>query len=84
MSLSYTTRRRLSLLVLTLGLPAYIAAALILTGWLYTHFGRLPLWAEFAVFVVLGVIWIVPLKPIFLGVGQPDPDAKIPPQDPDT
>lgn len=84
MSLSYTTRRRLSLLVLTLGLPAYIAAALILTGWIYTRFGRLPLWAEFAVFVVLGVLWIVPLKPVFRGVGQPDPDLKTPPQDPET
>jgi len=25
---------------------------------------------------VLGVAWILPLKPVFRGVGQPDPDAR--------
>jgi len=24
--------------------------------------------------VLLGVVWVLPLKRLFLGVGQPDPD----------
>jgi hypothetical protein len=31
---------------------------------------------ELAIYVGLGVLWIVPLRPIFLGIGQPDPNAK--------
>ncbi len=73
--LSYKTRRRLSLLVLVVGLPAYIIAAVSLTGWLGARFGRLPIWGEFVVFGVLGVLWILPLKPVFIGVGKADPDA---------
>ncbi len=83
MSLSYQTRRRLSLLVLVVGLPLYIVAAISLTGWLTARFGRLPIWAEFAVYVGLGVLWIAPLKPVFTGVGQADPDLKNDAQGPD-
>ena len=27
-----------------------------------------------AIYVFFGVAWVFPLKPIFKGVGQPDPD----------
>lgn len=83
MSLSYRTRRRLSLLVLVVGLPLYIVAAVSLTGWLGARFGRLPIWAELGVYVGLGLLWIAPLKPVFLGVGQADPDAPSDTQGPD-
>lgn len=76
MSLSYKTRRRLSLLVLVVGLPLYIVAAVSLTGWLDARFGRLPIWAELGVYVGLGFLWIAPLKPVFTGVGREDPDAE--------
>lgn len=71
MALSYKTRRRLSLLILVVGLPLYIVAAVTVVG----LFERPSIWVELAVYVGLGVIWAVPLKSVFRGVGQPDPDA---------
>ena len=71
MALSYKARRRLSLLILLVGLPAYIVLAITLVTWL----DRPPFWAELLVYVALGVVWIFPFKLIFRGVGQADPDA---------
>ncbi len=71
MALSYKTRRRLSLLILLVGLPAYIAAAL----YVVSLFDRPSIWVEFAVYVGLGIVWALPFKAVFRGVGQPDPDA---------
>ena len=75
MALGYKARRRWSLVVLLIALPAYIVVAVTLTDWLRARYDGLPVLVELIVFVVLGVIWIVPLKRVFLGVGQPDPDA---------
>jgi uncharacterized membrane protein YbhN (UPF0104 family) len=71
MALAYKTRRRLALLILLVGLPIYIVAAVSLVNWL----DRPSIWVEFLVYVGLGLVWIVPLKPVFKGIGQPDPDA---------
>lgn len=71
MALSYKSRRRLSLLVLLVGLPAYIAAA----WWVMSLFDITSVWLEFAVYVLLGILWALPLKAVFKGVGQADPDA---------
>ena len=71
MALSYKTRRRLSLLILLVGLPVYIATAL----YVVSLFDRPSLWVEFAVYVGLGILWALPFKAVFKGVGQPDPDA---------
>jgi hypothetical protein len=76
MALSYKTRRRLSLLVLLVGLPAYIALA----WWVVSLFERPSIWVEFAIYVGLGVVWALPLKAVFKGVGQADPDATDPGQ----
>ncbi|MCT4683191.1 MAG: DUF2842 domain-containing protein [Roseicyclus sp.] len=72
MALSYKARRRLSLVFLFLGLPAYIALA----WWIMSLFERPSLWVELAIYTVLGVIWAFPLKAVFKGVGQADPDAR--------
>ncbi|MCU4653977.1 DUF2842 domain-containing protein [Roseibacterium sp. SDUM158016] len=71
MALSYKTRRRLSLLVLLVGLPAYIAMA----WFIVSLFERPSVLVELMVYVVLGILWALPLKAVFLGVGQADPDA---------
>lgn len=71
MALAYKTRRRLALLILLVGLPVYIVAAVSLVGWL----GRPSVLVELAVYVGLGVLWILPFKSVFKGIGQPDPDA---------
>ena len=71
MALSYKSRRRLALLLLVVGLPAYIIAAVSLMNWL----DRPNIWIELAVYVGLGVLWALPFKAVFRGIGQADPDA---------
>ncbi len=75
MPLSYKARKRWSLVILLIGLPLYIVVAVNLVD----LFDRPPLWVEFVIYVGLGVVWILPFKFIFKGIGQPDPDA--PPED---
>ena len=72
MALSYKARRRWSLVILLIGLPIYIVSAVTIMNWL----GRPSLAVEFFVYVALGVVWALPFKFIFRGIGQPDPDAR--------
>ncbi|QMU57152.1 MAG: DUF2842 domain-containing protein [Boseongicola sp.] len=72
MALSWKARRRWSLVILLIGLPIYVVVAISIVNML----DRPPIWLEFILYVVLGVAWILPLKPIFLGIGKPDPDAQ--------
>lgn len=71
MALSYKTRKRLSLLILLVGLPLYIVVAVNVVE----MFGRPGFLVELLIWVVLGVVWALPFKAIFKGVGQADPDA---------
>ena len=75
MALGYKTRRRLSLLVLLVGLPAYIVVGGH-AGWADSTARRS--WFELAVYLGLGFVWILPLRAVFRGVGQPDPDQDDP------
>lgn len=68
--LSYKARRRWSLVLLLVGLPAYIVAVVTVVNWL----DRPPIWLELLVYVVLGVLWALPFKFVFKGVGKDDPD----------
>jgi predicted MFS family arabinose efflux permease len=70
MALSYKARKRWSLVVLLVGLPLYIAAALFVVS----LFDRPPFWLELVVYIVLGFLWMLPFKFVFIGVGKPDPD----------
>ncbi len=72
MSLSYKARRRWSLIILLIGLPAYIAAA----WYVVSLFDRPSILVELGVYVALGVVWALPFKFIFKGIGQADPAAK--------
>ncbi|MDZ4094511.1 MAG: DUF2842 domain-containing protein [Paracoccaceae bacterium] len=72
MALSYRARRRLSLLILLVGLPLYIVVAVSVVNAL----DRPPFWAEIVVYVVLGFLWMVPFRFVFRGIGQPDPQAQ--------
>ncbi len=71
MALSYKARKRLSLLILLVGLPVYIVVAIKVIS----LFDRPSILVELAVYIVLGFLWAFPLKSVFKGVGQPDPDA---------
>lgn len=71
MALSYKARRRWSLVILLIGMPLYIIAALKVV----TLFERPSMLLELFIYVALGIVWILPFKFIFKGVGQADPDA---------
>ena len=71
MAVSYKARKRWSLMILVIGLPLYAGLAVNLVAIL----PALPKALEFIMYVVLGTVWIVPLKFVFQGIGQADPDA---------
>lgn len=70
MALGYKARKRWALVILLIGLPAYVVVAVTVVNML----GRPPIWAELLVYVGLGFLWALPFRFIFRGVGQPDPD----------
>jgi len=72
MALSYTARRRWALVILLLGLPIYIIAAIVLLS----LFERQDVWIELGIYVGLGVIWAIPFRMIFRGIGQADPTVQ--------
>lgn len=69
MTLSLKTRRRLSLVLLLVWLPAYVG----LVWWGLSLFDRLPWAVELAVYIVLGVAWALPFRFVFRGVGREAP-----------
>lgn len=74
MALSWKARRRWSLAILCLGLPAYIVVAVTVAGWL----DRPPVWLEFLVYVGLGFLWAIPFRFVFRGIGKEDPERSDP------
>ena len=71
MALKYKTRKRLALLVLVVGLPIYIILAVNVVALI----NRPSILVELGVYVFLGILWVLPFKSLFKGIGQPDPDA---------
>ena len=72
MALSYKARRGLSLLILLVGLPAYIVVAVSVVGLM----DRPPFWLELSVYLGLGLLWAIPFRHVFRGIGQIDPDIE--------
>ena len=64
--MSYKLNRRLSLLILVVGLPVYI----ILIVNLISSFDRPNFVVELLIYLLSGVVWAFPLKSVFRGVGQ--------------
>lgn len=76
MALSHKARKRWSLVILLVGLPAYIMACIMVMAVLYPDpLNRPPLLLELAIYIGLGIVWALPFKFVFKGVGQEDPDA---------
>ena len=71
MVLGYKMRKRLSLLTLLVGLPLYI----IVVVKVVSRLERPSILVELLIYVALGVVWVLPFKSIFKGIGQADPDA---------
>ncbi|RYH09574.1 DUF2842 domain-containing protein [Tropicimonas sp. IMCC6043] len=72
MALSYKARRRWSLVILLVGMPVYVVVAVTLLNLL----GRPPVLVELAVYVILGILWALPFRFLFRGIGQADPDGE--------
>ncbi len=72
MALSYKTRKRLSLLILLVWMPAFVVIAVTVMTALPD---RLPFALELLAYVSLGLVCFLPYRRVFLGVGKPDPDA---------
>ncbi|PIB24480.1 hypothetical protein BFP76_04550 [Amylibacter kogurei] len=70
-SMSYKSRRRWSLIVLLIGLPAYIIICVTIMNLLQ----RLHPLLELLIYVVMGVAWAFPVKAVFMGVGKDDPNS---------
>ena len=70
MTIGYKNRRRISLILLLVGLPIYIIFAINLIA----LFERPSILVELLIYLSLGIIWAFPLKFIFKGIGQADPD----------
>ncbi len=72
MSLSYKARRRWSLFILLIGLPAYIVVAVTIVNML----DRPSVFVELLVYIALGFAWAVPFRFVFRGVGKADPKER--------
>jgi uncharacterized membrane protein len=71
MALSYKSRRRWALIILLIGLPLYIVVAVNVVA----LFGRPSILLELLIYVGLGILWAIPFRFIFKGIGQADPDV---------
>jgi hypothetical protein len=72
MALSYKARRGLSLLILLVGLPAYIVVAISVVSLM----DRPTFWMELGIYLGLGVLWAIPFRHVFRGIGQLDPELQ--------
>ena len=64
--LSIKLKKRLSLLILLVGLPAYIILSITVLNLL----DRPPIIVELGIYLILGILWALPFKYIFRGVGK--------------
>ena len=70
MNINYKNRRRLSLFLLLVGLPVYVILAINILAF----FERPSILLEVIIYLSLGIVWAVPFKFIFKGIGQADPE----------
>ena len=70
MNINYKNRRRISLFLLLVGLPVYVIVAINILAF----FDRPSILLEVIIYLSLGIIWALPFKFIFKGIGQADPE----------
>jgi len=70
MNINYKNRRRISLFLLLVGLPVYVILAINILAF----FERPSILLEVIIYLSLGIIWALPFKFIFKGIGQADPE----------
>lgn len=57
-----TLRKPLGVLLIVIGLAIYAAAVAALSGWI----SQLPILVQAVLYLALGLIWILPLRPMLL------------------
>ena len=72
MKLSHRSKRVFAVLVLLVLLPVYIVVAVTLLG----LFDRPHILLELGIYAGLGVLWVLPFRAVFRGVGREDPDKE--------
>ena len=70
--MSRRTRVLLCFLILVIGMPAWIVVSTTLVG----MFERPGFLVELAIYVGLGLVWILPLRRVFLGIGRAEPGSR--------
>ena len=70
MNINYKNSRRISLFLLLVGLPVYVIVAINILAF----FERPSILLEVIIYLSLGIIWALPFKYIFKGIGQADPE----------
>lgn len=75
--MSYRLRKFLSAMVLLVGLPIYIVVAVSVVS----QIERPHIVLEVAIYVALGVLWALPFRALFRGIGRADPEEKKSPKD---
>jgi hypothetical protein len=70
MNINYKNRRRISLILLLVGLPVYVILAINILAF----FERPSILLEVLIYLSLGIVWALPFKFIFKGIGQADPE----------
>lgn len=70
MNINYKNRRRISLILLLVGLPVYVILAVNILAF----FERPSILLEVLIYLSLGIVWALPFKFIFKGIGQADPE----------
>ena len=64
--MSYKLKRRLSLFILIVGLPIYV----IIIVNLISSLDRPNFLVELLIYLLSGIVWALPLRSVFRGVGQ--------------
>ncbi len=70
--MDYRRRKRLALLILLVGMPAYVIFAVTVMS----NIDRFPKWVELPTYIFLGLAWALPFRWVFLGIGKEDPDKE--------
>lgn len=63
-------RKRWALFLLVVWLPVYLIAAWWLLNWIDDRWGRLPMWAELPLYILLAFLWAIPFRRVFHGTGK--------------
>ena len=74
--MTYKARKRLALFILVVGLPVYILVASTIMSVMLNQQVRFAWPVELVIYILLGIGWVFPLKWVFKGIGQPDPDQQ--------